>query len=147
MREPEVQKCVVAYLSAKGWSKNLVSKKGKEHGVDIKVSHKKYARYWEIEVKGEASEKAKHPRSHREVNFILALGQIITRMHTNRKRNYKYGYKYGVAYPVSFRDLVIRRLPFDVCDKLNLYVFFVDDSGQTEVLGWKELKSFQKNNV
>ncbi len=68
----------------------------------------------------------------------------MTRMGTNRKRGYKYGYKYGVGYPASFKDIVLRRLPFDVCDKLNLYVFFVDENKKVELYSWKEIKNYQK---
>lgn len=74
----------------------------------------------------------------------LALGQIITRMKSSGKRGYKYGYKYGVGFPMSFRDLVVRRLPSNVADKLNLYVFLVSDKGKVELLDWKKLGSIQK---
>jgi len=144
LTEDFVQKSIIKYLKKKGWKTSLLSKTGKEHGVDIKVRNDKFPRYFLIECKGDASPNAKYPRSHREVNFNLALGQIMTRMHTNRTRAYKYGYKYGVGYPVSFRDLVIRRLPYDVCDKLNLSIFLVDKNGTVEVLGWRELKNLQK---
>lgn len=146
LTEDFVQDKIIEYLNQKGWSKSLKSKTLKEHGVDIKVRNDKFARYWLIEVKGDASPTAKYPRSHREVNFNLALGQIITRMGTGRKRGYKYGYKYGVGYPASFKDIVLRRLPFDVCDKLNLYVFFVDENGEVEMFDWKKIKNFQNSS-
>lgn len=147
LSEDFVQEKIIEYLSQEGWSKSLKYKTLKEHGVDIKVRNNKFARYWLIEVKGDASEKAKYPRSHREVNFNLALGQIVTRMQSNGARGYKYGYKYGVGYPASFRDLVVRRLPFNVCDKLNLYIFLVDEDGKVELLDWKALKILQLTKV
>lgn len=119
------------------------SKTTEEHGVDIKVRHNNFSRYWLIECKGDASKTAKYPRSHREVCFNLALGQIITRMKSNGKRGYKYGYKYGVGFPASFRDLVVRRLPSNVADKLNLYVFLVNEDGKVEILDWKKLLAIQ----
>ena len=61
-------------------------------------------------------------------------------MKSDGKRGYKYRYKYGVGYPTSFKDLVIRRLPFDVCDKLNLYVFLIDENKKVELCDWKRLK-------
>lgn len=64
-------------------------------------------------------------------------------MKTGGRRTYKYRYKYGVGYPSSFKDLIVRRLPYDVCDKLNLYVFFVDENEKVEMLGWKDLKKLQ----
>jgi len=145
LTERFVQDNIIEYLFRKGWSRNLRSKTEKEHGVDIKVRNNNFSRYWLIEVKGDASSTAKYPSSHREVNFNLALGQILTRMKSDGKRGYKYGYKYGVGYPSSFRDLIVRRLPFNVCDKLNLYVFLVDENKKVELLDWKKLKALQQS--
>lgn len=97
LTEKFVQDRIIDFLSRKGWSRNLRSKTEKEHGVDIKVRNNKFSRYWLIEVKGDASMEAKYPRSHREVNFNLALGQIITRMKRNGTRGYKYGYMLNMA--------------------------------------------------
>jgi len=144
LTEDFVQEKIVEYLKSQGWGKSLKAKGLKEHGVDIKVRNDKFARYWLIEVKGDASPKAKYPKSHREVNFNLALGQIITRMQTGGARGYKYRYKYGVGYPVSFKDIVLRRLSYDVCDKLNLYVFFVNEAGEVEQFDWRGVRDYQK---
>jgi hypothetical protein len=143
LTEDFVQEQIIKHLTSNGWSTSLKSKTLKEHGVDIKVRNDKVSRYWLIEVKGDASPTAKYPKSHREVSFNLALGQIITRMKTGGIRGYKYRYKYGVGYPASFKDLVVRRLPHDVCFKLNLFVFLVDENGGVEVYDWKQLKKYQ----
>ena len=143
LSENYVQERIIDYLGNNGWSKKLKAKGLKEHGVDIKVKNDKVARYFLVECKGDASSKAKYPRSHREVHFNLALGQIITRMKTGGTRGYKYRYKYGVGYPAAFKDLVARRVPYDICDKLNLYIFLVDESGEVEMLGWRDLKKLQ----
>ncbi len=143
LTERFVQESIVEYLSRKGWSRNLRSKSEKEHGVDIKVRNNKFSRYWLVEVKGDASKTAKYPRSHREVNFNLAIGQIITRMKWDGKPGYKYGPKYGVGFPESFEDLVRRRLPHDVCYKLNLHVFLVSEKGKVKYYSWKNLKAIQ----
>lgn len=145
LTEDFVQKQIIQYLIKNGWNTSLKSKNLKEHGVDIKVRNDKFSRYWLIEVKGNASPNAKFPKSHREVHFNLALGQIITRMQTNGVRAYKYRYKYGIGYPESFKNLVLRRLPYDVCDKLNLYIFFVNEKGTVEMLTWKDLKKSQNS--
>lgn len=147
LTENFVQENIIKYLTCNGWGKSLKAKGLKEHGVDIKVRNDKFARYWLIEVKGDASPSAKYPKSHREVNFNLALGQIITRMKTGGTRGYKYRYKYGAGFPNSFKDIVIHRLPFDVCDKLNLFIFLVDETGNVELLDWKQLKLLQTNHV
>src|SRR3990167_8733233 len=144
LAEDFVQQKITEFLNRDGWSTSLKTKTLKEHGVDIKVRNNKFSRYWLIEVKGDASSNAKFPRSHREVNFNLAIGQIITRMQTNGIRSYKYRYKYGVGYPASFKKIAIRRLPYDVCDKLNLYLFFVDEEGSVELLDWRALKKLQE---
>jgi hypothetical protein len=34
----------------------------------------------------------------------------------------------------------MRKLPFDVCDKLNLYLFFVNNQGVIEEYDYKKLK-------
>lgn len=143
LTEDFVQEKIIDYLTNNGWSKSLKSKTLKEHGVDIKVRNDKVSRYWLIECKGDASPKAKFPRSHREVHFNLALGQIITRMKTGGSRGYKYRYKYGVGYPASFREMAMRRVPYDVCDKLNLFIFFVSEDGVVEVVDWKDLQKAQ----
>ncbi|OGG55134.1 hypothetical protein A3D62_00835 [Candidatus Kaiserbacteria bacterium RIFCSPHIGHO2_02_FULL_49_11] len=142
--EKFVQDNIIEYLFRKGWSRNLRSKGTDEHGVDIKVRNNRYARYWLVECKGDASKTAKYPRSHREVCFNLALGQIITRMKSDGKRGYKYIYKYGVGFPVSFESMVVRRLPYSVADKLNLYIFLVDDKGKVVLYDWKKLREHQK---
>lgn len=141
--EKFIQNSIIEHLFRKGWSRNLRAKGLDEHGVDIKVRHNRYARYWLIECKGDASKTAKKPRSHREVSFTLALGQIITRMKSDGQRGYKYGYKYGVGFPEWFRDPVIRRLPYNVADRLNLFVFFVTEDGSVDMLDWRKLKKLQ----
>jgi hypothetical protein len=144
LTEDFVQGKIVDYLKSQGWSTSLRAKNLKEHGVDIKVRNDKFSRYWLIEVKGDASPTAKYPKSHREVNFNLALGQIITRMQTSGARAYKYRYKYGVGYPSSFKEIVLRRLAYDVCDKLNLYIFFVSEVGEVELFDWRGVRDYQK---
>ena len=139
--EDFVQSSLIKYLHANGWSKSLQSAELWEQGVDIKVRNNKFARYWLIEAKGDPSIKVKSPSGSMSSSFNSAVGQIITRMHRNGQRGYKYGYKYGVAFPVSFRKMVLRKIPFDVMDKLNLYLFFVDRSGIVEEIDWKKLKA------
>lgn len=141
--EDFVQKSVVRHLEQNGWSKSLKSAELWEHGVDIKVRNNKFARYWLIEAKGDPSITVKSPGGSRSSGFNSALGQIITRMHRNGKRVYKYGYKYGIAFPYSYRNMVLKKLPFDVMDKLNLYLFFVDHKGEVEEINWKKMRSIK----
>ena len=136
-----VQKSLIKYLKQNGWSKSLKSAELWEQGVDIKVRNNQFARYWLIEAKGDPSIKVKSPSGSQSSSFNSAVGQIITRMHRNGKRGYKYGYKYGVAFPVSFKKMVERKIPFDVLDKLNLYLFFVDGYGNVDEIDWKKLRN------
>ncbi len=75
--------------------------------------------------------------------FAVTVFLVLTRMHRNGARGYKYGYEYGVAFPASFRKMVLRKIPFDVMDKLNLYLFFVDTLGKVEELDWKKIKEMK----
>lgn len=138
--EDFVQSHLIKHLELKGWSKSLKSAELWEQGVDIKVRNDRFSRYWLIEAKGDPSMKVKNPSGSMSSSFNSAVGQIITRMHREGARGYKYGYKYGIAFPSSFRKMVLRKIPFDVMDKLNLYVFFVDGSGEVEEIDWKSIK-------
>ena len=143
LTEPFVQKKVIDYLALNGWSSNLQKAELTQQGVDIKVKNNKFGRYWLIEVKGDPTEKVKSPSGSRSSVFNSALGQIISRMHTDRKKGYKYGYKYGIAFPISYKELALKKLPYDVCDKLNLYLFFVNSKGNVEECNHKKIKKIQ----
>lgn len=142
--EDFVQGKIVKHLESNGWSTSLKSAELWEQGVDIKVRNNKVARYWLIEAKGDPSAKVKNPGGSISSSFNSALGQIVTRMHTNGTRGYKYRYKYGIAFPNSFRKMVLKKIPYDVMDKLNLYLFFVDSIGEVEQIDWKKMKIIRK---
>jgi len=147
LTEDFVQNAVIKYLDNKGWSKCLSSAKLWEHGVDIKVRNNNYGRYWLIEVKGDPSIKVKSPAGSRSSSFNSAMGQIITRMHSNRSEKYRdcyHGYKYGLAFSTYFRDMVIRKTPFNILRRLNLYIFFVDEKVNVEEINWQGLKKMHK---
>ncbi len=144
--EDFVQKRLIKYLELNGWSKSLQFAELWEQGVDIKVRNNKFSRYWLIEAKGDPSIKVKSPAGSMSSSFNSAIGQIITRMHRKGIRGYKYGYKYGVAFPISFRRMILRKIPFDVMDKLNLYLFFVDGVGNVEEIDWKKFKKIKLDN-
>ena len=141
--EPFVQACIVNHLKSKGWSSNLQSKELRQTGVDIKVRNDKFSRYWLIETKGDPSEIVKSRGGSRSSNFNSALGQIISRMHTKGKPNYKYRYKYGIGFPSSYKEMALKKLPYDVCNKLNLYIFIVNQTGEVEEYDHKQLKKLQ----
>lgn len=153
IKEPFVINSLIEYLRLNGWSKSLRSAELWEQGVDIKVRNDRFSRYWLIEAKGDPSEEVKSPGGSMSSSFNSAVGQIITRMHSKGKRGYKYRYKYGVSFPASFRKMILKKMPFDVMDKLNLYLFFVNKTNRigenVEEIDWKKLKDikFKKNNL
>lgn len=102
MREDYVQQMILDFLAENGWSKNASAPELRETGVDIKVRNNNFGRYFLVECKGDPSLKVKSPSGSSYSCMNSAMGQIISRMHNNRKRNDKYGYKYGLGFPISF---------------------------------------------
>jgi len=151
MTEPFVRKKIEKYLKDKGWSDNLQPPALRRRGVDIevkKIKPKKYGRHWLIEVKGDPGKKVKSPGGSRSSSFNSAVGQIITRMHTKRKRYMQsyHGHKYGIGFPLSFKKKVLNNLPYYVCAKLSLYAFFVNSRGKVEEYDHKKIENFQNKN-
>lgn len=134
--EKFVRRSIITFLSRKGWDRGLREKESAEHGVDIKVRHNKYPRYFFIETKGESSSKS--AQSVREVAFVYSLGQVITRMKVGTTRYY-----YGLGLPDSSAKIAIRRIPWQVAKKLLLYIFSVSNSGKVKQYNWRELKNIQ----
>ncbi len=140
LTEKFVRRAIVNWLSRHGYSRNLREKHTDEHGVDIKVRHNNYARYFLVETKGGAvsGRKVKYPHSQREVLFIMALGQIATRMNTDAL------YYYGIGLPETYRSKVTKRLPWQFCKKNKLCIFLVSKTGKVTHITWKQLKTLQK---
>jgi hypothetical protein len=136
--EDFVRKAVISFLSKKGYDRKLQEKQLEEHGVDIKVRHFRYPRYFLVECKGEPQENVKHPHSRREVSFIQVLGQIVSRM------NYKAKYKYGVGLPETYKKKVLTRLSSLLLKKLNLYVFLVSSNKKVIEINWKNFDDFKE---
>lgn len=107
----------------------------REKGVDIKVRHNRYSRYFLVECKGEGS------RPQMDENyFVYSLGQIINRMNTTGKTKYYYGLGlHGMSAKIA-----LRRLPWQVAKKLLLYIFSVNNKGNVKKYAWQDLKKYQK---
>jgi hypothetical protein len=118
-----------------------------EKGVDIKVKKlrpKTYGRYFLVECKGDPGKKVKSPDGSRNSSMNSAIGQIITRMHTRRKSMYG-GYNYGIAFPYSFKDKVLKKIPYYVCNRLRLTIFLVNSKGEVEEYNHRKLRFIQSN--
>ncbi len=134
--EEFVKRAVIKWLTRNEWGTNLHYSGPREQGIDIKVRHNRYSRYFIIETKGEGEAKSK--RSQDEVNFVYGLGQIITRMKTAGARYY-----YGLALPESSAKIAVRRIPWQVAKKLLLYVFSVSKNEKVKQYSWQDLKKIQ----
>lgn len=133
VNEKFVKQSVIKWLFRNGWGRNLEVGELRDRGVDIRVRHNDYARYFLIETKGEGK-----IRQADEVAFVYSLGQIITRMKAGRARYY-----YGLGLPEVSAKIAIRRTPWQVAKKLLLYIFSVDKSGKVKQYSWQDLKKIQ----
>ncbi len=140
LTERFVRRAIINYLARRGWDRGLREKETAEHGVDIKVRHNRYSRYFFIETKGESTSKS--AKSVRETAFVYSLGQIITRMKTGAARYY-----YGIGLPETVARIASRRIPWQVARKLLLYVFSVDAQGKVKQYSWQYLKNIQKEKA
>ena len=116
-------------------------------GVDIKMKHKDYGKYYLIECKGDPGSRGavKSISGSMSSSLNSAVGQIISRMHTTRKSRYG-GYNYGIAFPVTFREKALKRVPYYVCKNLHMRMFFLNHKGEVEKIDSKEIKEHQQKN-
>jgi len=138
--EEFVKRAIIKFLSRKGWGTGLEYGGLHDKGVDIKVRHNKYSRYFLIETKGEGSEKSNSRKSQAETHFVFGLGQIITRMNTGGSTRYYY----GLGLPESSAKIALRRLPWQLAKKLLFHVFSVNHAGNVHQYSWQELKKMQE---
>jgi len=145
MKEPFVQKRIIKYLAeVKGFNKPVKPTGLREHGVDVKMKHKTCGWYYLVECKGDPSKRVKAPEGSRNSIMNSAIGQIITRMHTDRKSLYG-GYNYGIAFPCSFKNRVLSKIPYYVCNRLRISIFLVHSKGGVEEYNHRKLKVIQNN--
>lgn len=136
MTEEFVKNSIIKYLSRKEWGTNLHFGSLRDRGVDIKVRHNRYSRYFLIECKGQG-----RGRGSSEVAFIYSLGQIISRMKSGGTTRYYY----GLGLPEQSARIALRRLPWQVAKKLLLYVFSVNQNGEVNRYSWQDLKKVQES--
>lgn len=136
MKEQFVKKGVLKYLEKHGFGdpKNKITDL-REKGVDIKVQKlrpRPCGWYYLVECKGDHGKEVKSPNGWRSSATNSALGQIISRMHTNRKSLYG-GYNYGVAFPCSFKERTLKKIPYYVCNRLRLSIFLVNHKKEVAI--------------
>jgi len=134
--EKFVKQSIIKWLFRNNWGRNLEVGELRDRGVDIRVRHNNYARYFLVETKGEGK-----IRQADEVAFVYSFGQIITRMRVGQARYY-----YGLGLPEVSAKIAIRRVPWQVAKKLLLYIFSVSRDGRVKQYTWENLKSLQKIN-
>lgn len=145
LKEQFVKKHVLKYLDRKSFGNSREDMTDLyQRGVDIKVKHRSCGWYYLVECKGDPSEKVKHPNGWRSSATNSALGQIISRMHTSRKSFYG-GYNYGVAFPYSFKEKVLKKIPYYVCNRLRLSIFLVKQKGEVEKYDHRKLRVLQRH--
>ena len=138
MDEPAVREAVARFLSAKrrGDSWHMVGyKEGRRHGPDLVFT--RHGHEFIVEAKGDPGKLNKNPDSGREVAFTQALGEIVTRMDRLQAS------QYGVAFPASFREKVLRRIPWKAAKTLRLSVFLVKTDGEVKQYTPRDLRGYQ----
>ena len=101
MTEEFVKNSIIKFLSCSEWGTNLQFGSLRERGVDIKVRHNRYSRYFLIECRGQGV-----GRGSSEVAFVYSLGQIISRMKSSGTTRYYY----GLGLPEKSAKIALRRL-------------------------------------
>lgn len=154
MTEGTVIKRVKDFLLNKpdgNWHEEKIRESGlHEHGPDlILVGGKRNSEYFIIECKGKSN--AASANSINKEGWLNALGQLVTRMDTERviqrgknKGRINRAYKYGMGLYWVGAQVALRRIPHKIANTLNLYIFSVYDDGW--VKQWTP-KDFEKNHL
>lgn len=139
LTELKIQKCIIAYLLNKtdgNWHEDKVRKTNLHaHGPDlVLIGGKRNSEHFIIECKGKSY--ARSANSINKESWLVALGQLITRMNTNRvilrgknKGEINRAYKYVLGLYRVGAQVALRRIPNKIAKVLNLYIFSVDDDG------------------
>lgn len=117
------------------------------HGPDIVMTGgSKNGERFIIECKGKSY--AKSADSINREGWLNALGQLITRMNTNRiirsgarKGEPNRAYKYGLGLCETAAKVALRRIPKKIAQTLNLYIFSCDDYGKIEMWTPRDFKN------
>lgn len=140
LTETEIEDLIVGFLINKvdgQWHLETLKKHElKSHGADIDIrGGKKNTERFIIECKKKSHSKSAKSQN-KENSWIVALGQLISRMKSSRviktgknKGKPSRGTRYGLGLYWQSAQTALKRIPKNVADVLNLYVFSVDESG------------------
>lgn len=134
LSEDKVKEYVIKWLSKNNYGHFQYGDK-KKHGPDIKAKQNRYGVYYIIEAKEEGATSQVN-----DSNFLNSLGQIITRMNVGKQTQYRY----GLALPEKLARIALRRIPWQVCRKLNLRVLMVNNDGNVKEHLPKDIKKEQE---
>ena len=134
LSEDKVKEYVIKWLSRNDYGDFTYGDK-KDRGPDIKAKKNGYGVYYIIEAKKEG---ATAPLN--DNYFLNSLGQIITRMNVGKRTKYSY----GLALPEKSAKIALRRIPWQVCEKLNLRVLMVSKDGTVKEYKPKDIKKEQE---
>lgn len=139
LTETVIVNCVKSFLISKpngNWHEDTVRESNLHgHGPDlVLIGGKRNSEYFIIECKGKSY--AKSARSANKEGWLHALGQLITRMETERviqkgktKGSINRAYKYGLGLYWVTAQIALRRIPPKIANTLNLYIFSVYEDG------------------
>ncbi|MBQ8619347.1 MAG: hypothetical protein IJ418_17840 [Clostridia bacterium] len=125
---------------------------GHAHGADlILVGGKRNSEYFIIECKGKSY--AKSANSINKEGWLNALGQLVTRMNTERviqsgknRGNINRAYRYGLGLYWIGAQVALRRIPRNIATTLNLYIFSVYEDGTVKQWSPKHFGQDHPNN-
>lgn len=124
------------------------------HGADIiLVGGKHNGERFIIECKGKSyAQSLKARKSINKECWLSALGQIITRMNTeriisseNNKGAVNRAYKYGLGLYWESAQIALRRIPKTIAQTLNLYIFSCNDKGEIKQFTPSQFGASYKN--
>jgi len=140
LSERDVQIAILKYLYKDGWGTRPHIKHTNEKGVDIVVQNDAVPqRRFFIETKGESDTKSKY--SMHETNFVYSLGQLMTRMKVVDAR---YTYNYGLGLPERSAKIALRRIPWQLAQKLCIYIFSVNREREVVRYSSKDMRDIQQ---
>jgi hypothetical protein len=140
LTERDVQLAILKQLYKDGWGTHPHIKHTNEKGVDIIVQNDAVPqRRFFIETKGESGTKSKY--SMAETNFVYAIGQLITRMKVVDAR---YTYNYGLGLPEKSAKIALRRIPWQLAQKLCIYIFSVARDRKVIRYSSKDMRKIQE---